>query len=240
MGHYSGASSAQEPLLLLPGMMCDARLFSPQIEKFSQQRTVSVVPLTAADEISALAARVLRDAPPKFALAGLSMGGIVAMEVVRQAPQRVTKLALLDTNPLAETQERRLAREPQIEAVAAGGLRRVIREEMKPNYLCDGPSKGRLLKVCMEMAEALGAAVFIAQSKALQGRPDQCATLSNVVVPSLVLCGEQDQLCPVERHRLMADLLPNCRLVVVDKAAHMPTLEQPQQTNAALSDWLNA
>lgn len=236
-----------EPLVLLPGMMCDARLFAPQIARFSAERKIVVAPLVNHASFEALAEEILGNAPPQFALAGLSMGGIAAMETFRQAPERITRLALLDTNPLAETPDRRAARELQIEKVQAGRLRQVMREEMKPNYLMnglmdgltDGQRKREILDLCMDMAEALGADVFVNQSRALQGRRDQCGTLQSVHVPTLILCGAADALCPVERHELMRDLIPGAKMRVVPNAGHLPVLEQPDAVNEALREWLS-
>ncbi len=229
----------KDPLVLLPGMMCDARLFGPQIEAFSHERAVMVAPLGNHETVAALAAEVLDIAPPTFALAGLSMGGIVAMEVFRQAPKRVSRLALLDTNPKAETDKIAQFREPQIAKVRAGQLRAVMRDEMKPNYLTDGPNMGKILDLCMAMAETLGPDVFVRQSRALQARPDQQETLRAVKVPTLILCGEDDSLCPLHRHELMHELIPHATLTVIKNAGHLPTLEQPAPTNEALEQWLN-
>ncbi|WP_417522504.1 alpha/beta fold hydrolase [Marinovum sp.] len=226
------------PLLLLPGMMCDARLFAPQIAAVSGSRPVHCAPIGGHDSMQALAEEVLAHAPPRFALAGLSMGGIVAMEVLRQAPERVAGLALLDTNPKAELAEVRARREPQIASVREGRLAQVMRDEMKPNYLTDGPRRGEILDLCMDMALALGPEVFVNQSRALAGRPDQQETLRTYGGPALVLCGRDDALCPVARHELMADLLPDATLTIIEGAGHLPTLEQPQETNAALARWL--
>ncbi len=226
------------PLLLLPGMMCDARLFAPQIEALSADIPIHYAPIGGHDSISALAAAVLASAPPRFALAGLSMGGIVAMEIVRQAPERVLRLALMDTNPQAEAEERQRLREPQIEKVVAGGLIEVMRDELKPNYLVDGPRKPAILDLCMQMALALGVEVFVRQSRALQQRPDQQETLRGMTLPTLLLCGAQDQLCPPERHELMHDLIPGSSLEIIDGAGHMPTLEQPETTTVALRRWM--
>ena len=226
------------PLLLLPGMMCDARLFGPQIEALSGSIPIMTAPMSARDSMVALASDVLDCAPPRFALAGLSMGGILAMEIVRQAPARVERLALLDTNPLAELDEVKARRAPQIAAVKAGGLRRVMRDEMKPNYLADSPDKSAILDLCMTMAMDLGPDVFVNQSIALRERVDQTETLRNFDRPALLLCGREDLLCPLERHELMHDLLPRSELVVIERAGHLPTLEQPTQTLLALSRWL--
>lgn len=226
------------PLIFLPGMMCDARLFGPQIETLSSVLPVMTFPLSQHDSVVAMAADILGNAPPHFALAGLSMGGIVAMEVLRQAPDRVARLALLDTNPLAELPEVKARRGPQMEAVRSGRLQQVMREEMKPNYLAESSRQGRILDLCMEMAVDLGPDVFLRQSLALMNRPDQRAVLSSYRGQTLVLCGREDGLCPIERHQLMDDLLPNSTLKIVDGAGHLPTLEQPNETTEALSSWL--
>jgi pimeloyl-ACP methyl ester carboxylesterase len=219
-------------------MMCDARLYGPQIDALSGRFALHLAPIGGHATIPALAAEVLAHAPPRFALAGLSMGGIVAMEMLAQAPDRIEKLALLDTNPRAELPEVAARRLPQIEKVRAGALAGVIRDEMKPNYLADTPRKGAVLDLCMAMALDLGPEVFIRQSRALAARADRQDTLRAVRVPTLVLCGAEDRLCPVERHALMHGLIPGSVLHVVENAGHMPTLEQPEETTAALLRWL--
>lgn len=226
------------PLVFLPGMMCDARLYAPQIEALSQGREVITLPIHAYSTVEDLAADVLAQAPETFSLAGLSMGGIVAMEVVRQAPGRVAGLALMDTNPKAEHPKIAAAREPQMARVRQGELSAVMRDEMKPNYLTDGPDRGRILDLCMDMAQDLGPEAFENQSLALMSRPDQQQTLSAYKGPTLILCGEDDTLCPVHRHTLMHDLMPHSTLTILPNAGHLPTLEQPDATTAALKVWL--
>jgi len=227
-----------EPLVLLPGMMCDARLFGPQIAELSAEMAIMVAPITMGERIEEIASQILMVAPQKFALAGLSMGGIVAMELLRRAPERITRLALMDTNPLAETPQYAASREPQIVGARAGRLLDVMRDEMKPNYLAPGPARAPVLALVMDMAEALGPQVFIRQSRALQRRRDQQGTLRKCRVPTLVLCGEHDQLCPIKRHTFMAELIPHAVLRIVEDAGHMPTLEQPEATTHALRDWM--
>ncbi|SHF64166.1 Pimeloyl-ACP methyl ester carboxylesterase [Loktanella atrilutea] len=226
------------PLVLLPGMMCDARLYGPQVTALSGPRDVHVLPVTDHDTVQALAAAVLAAAPPRFALCGLSMGGIVAMEVLRQAPDRVDRIALLDTNPKAEAPAVQEMRAPQIAAAQAGRLAAVMRDEMKPNYLADGPDKPAILDLCMNMALTLGPEVFVRQSRALRDRPDQQDTLRAARVPALILCGAEDALCPLHRHTLMHDLMPGSTLTVIAGAGHLPTLEKPDDTTAALRRWL--
>ncbi|MEM7083014.1 MAG: alpha/beta fold hydrolase [Pseudomonadota bacterium] len=226
------------PLVLLPGMMCDARLFAPQIAYFSGHRAVMVAPLVGHSTIEALAHSVLDAAPETFALAGLSMGGIVAMHILDVAPERVSAVALVDTNPSADTPEKVRMRDAQIERVSRGQLRSVMRDEMKPNYLADGPNTGRILDVCMAMAETLGPTVFESQSRALQCRRDYRSTLRNAETPALLLCGEHDTLCPPGMHEDMHALIRSSTLHIVADAGHLPTLEQPDATNRLLARWL--
>jgi pimeloyl-ACP methyl ester carboxylesterase len=225
------------PLVLIPGMMCDARMWGGLPAALHPREVAHALPV-GADSIEALAAALLRDAPQHFALAGLSMGGIVAMEVLRQAPDRVDRLALLDTNPLAEAPEMQARRGPQIARVLSGGLAQVMRDEMKPLYLADTPHRAEILDLCMEMALSLGPAAFAAQSRALASRADRTATLAAFKGPALVLMGEHDIPCPKPRHDLMHALMPQSRLVVIPGAGHLPTLEKPLETAAALRRWL--
>lgn len=227
-----------EPLVLLPGMMCDARLFGPQIAELSSEMPVMVAPVSHGERIEEIASNLLGALPARFALAGLSMGGIVAMEILRRAPDRVSRLALMDTNPLAETPVVAANREPQIVKVRSGRLIEVMRDEMKPNYLAPGPQRADVMALVMDMAEVLGPEVFIRQSRALQRRRDQQVTLRKCRAPTLVLCGAHDTLCPIKRHSFMAELIPGAELRVIENAGHLPTLETPEETTAALRDWM--
>lgn len=168
------------------------------------------------------------------------MGGIVAMEILRQAPERVERIALLDTNPLAEQPRMQSRRNTQIAQVQVGALARVMREEMKPNYLSNGSDRPEILNLCMDMAIAIGADAFTNQSRALQSRPDQVATLKKCNIPTLLLCGRNDRLCPPDRHQMMHDLMPHSAFHIVEDAGHLPSLEQPQKTTQALAQWLEA
>lgn len=226
------------PLVFLPGMMCDARLFGPQITRFSSQRVIIVAPVVGAESVERIASQILKVMPVKFVLIGLSFGGIVAMEIIRQAPDRVSKLALLDTNHSAELVSVRDKREQQIEKVKQGKLSMVIREEMKPNYLAQKTEATEILDLCMTMATNLGPQVFIDQSRALASRRDQTETLLSIFVPTLILCGESDRLCPVKKHKEMAELVRGCTLAIVQDSGHLPTLENEEETNRILQKWL--
>jgi pimeloyl-ACP methyl ester carboxylesterase len=225
-------------LVLLPGMMCDARMYTSQIEALKDIAECQVGYIGGADNMADIARQVLDQAPESFALVGLSMGGIVAMEIVRQAPERVTRLALMDTNPKAEIDEVKAARQPQIEAAQAGQLEQLVREVMVPRYFTSYQTHSQLDDLCVDMALSLGKGVFVRQSHALKNRRDQQDTLVNFNKPCLVLMGEEDELCPLDRHECMVALIPQATFVKIANAGHLPTLEQPAATNAALKQWM--
>ena len=228
----------REPLLFIPGMMCDARLFQPQIEHFSRSHNVMIACTTEGERIEEIASSILLDSPQKFALVGLSMGGIIAMEILRRAPDRVTRVCLMDTNPLAETPQSAAAYEPMIVGIKSGRMMDMIRGFLKPEFLAPSPQRPAVLNVVQDMAESLGPEIFIKQIKALQRRRDQQAALRKAKMPALVICGAHDGLTPVKRHEFMAELIPYAKLAVVDAAGHLPTLEAPEEVNALLSEWL--
>ena len=226
-----------EPLVFLPGMMCDARVFGPQLAALSPHYTMTVAPVTGGDRIEEIASRLLDKLPRKFALVGLSMGGCVAMEILRRAPDRLTRIALMDTNALAETPQSAADYEPMIIKARSGRLAEAVPEFMPPEYLAT-THRNEVMALVMDMAENLGADIIVRQARALQRRRDQQAALRRCKVPALVLCGAEDGMTPVKRHSFMADLIPYADLKVIDGAGHLPTLEQPEATTQALLDWL--
>ena len=223
---------------MVPGMMCDERIFSPQIEELSKNLEVTIADISSFPTVRELASDLLKKAPKSFSLLGHSMGGIVAMEIYSQEPNRIEKLILMDTNPKAELDEVKLKREPQIKDVREGKLLEVMRDEMKPNYLAESENKSSVLDVCMDMALSLGPDVFINQSRALQKRADQLNTIQSINIPVLIMCGSEDKLCTVERHEMMHNMISDSDLKIINNAGHMPTLEQPRETTEVLKEWL--
>lgn len=222
-------------LIFLPGLMCDARLFKPQLQAFPNAK---VITQTKFDTIEAMAADVLQHAPKRFAVAGLSMGGIVAMEVVRQAAERVTHVALLCTNHHAEINTVKELRKPQIAAVMNGRLETVMRNELIPRYFTDSARRADILDTCVQMGQQLGEEAFINQTRALMSRPDQSRTLAKISCPTLILCGDQDALCPVSLHMEMARIVRDATLCILKNTGHLATLETSNETNLALANWL--
>ncbi len=226
------------PVVMIPGMMCDERIFAHQIKELGTDTEVYIADISKYSSIQELASDVLENSPPKFFLVGHSMGGIVAMEMCSQEPDRIEKLVIMDSNPKPELEETKIKREPQIRNVISGNLAQVMKEEMKPNYLADSYKQKDILNTCMEMALTLGPEVFVRQSRALQDRDDQQSTLKDLNIPVLIMCGAEDKLCSLERHELMHNIINDSKLEVVMDAGHMPTLEQPQKTTEVIKSWL--
>jgi len=160
------------------------------------------------------------------------------MEILVQAMERVRGLVLLDTNPLAESDDLRKVRNQQIAQVRSGQLKQLMREQIIPNFHLEGDLGKSISETILSMAMGLGATVFERQSRALQTRPDQQDILRHVKVPTLIGCGRDDQLCPLKRHQLMHELISTSRLEIFEDTGHLPTLEQPEATTAVLSQWL--
>ena len=189
------------PLVFIPGMMCDSRLFQPQISEFSKQYLVCIAPVSYSDSIEKISFEILRQLPPKFTLIGLSMGGILAMEIIKKVPERVMKIVLMDTNFKSETLETKSKRIPQIKLVNEGKLEAVMKKQILQNYLVKNKKNQKILELCLKMAKELGKEIFINQSKALAARKNYKEILKKIKVPSLIICGRYDRLCPIEFHR---------------------------------------
>ncbi len=226
------------PIILLPGLMCDQRLFQPQFELLSKERNVICARTFGFESIPEIASNILKNAPKKFILAGLSLGGIVALELVRQSPEKIQKLILMDTSHQAEPEHISIKRERQIRDVKKGNLQKVMIEEHIPNYFANQSMSGSMSKICVQMALKLGAEVFMQQSRALISRTDQTKTLQKIKVPTMILCGKHDRLCDIKTHKKMHKLINESTLNIIDDAGHLPTLESPLKTNRILKEWL--
>ena len=229
------------PVVFLPGLVCDATVWTHAKAEF-RGVAVSVAEYGTLDSLAAMAEKVLREAPPRFALAGHSMGGRVALEVLRRAPERVAALALLDTGvqPLApgEAGQRETAGRYELLQVAreqgmAVMARRWVQGMVWKPRLGDAP----LVESVIEMMARSSAEVFAAQIRALLARPDASGLLAGIRCPALVLCGEDDSWAPASRHREMAENIPGAQLVLVPECGHMCTLERPVEVTRALLEW---
>ena len=225
---------------LLPGMLCDQRAWQPQRDALAATGYTAHAPdYRHFDSIEQLAADVLATAPDRFALAGHSLGGVVAFEVLRQAPGRVTHLALLDTNPAPADIDRESRRVGQARRALAGEFREVVEQELVPTYLSrSGAGVADLRQLLIDMALAAGAELFSRQVGALMERADSRPLLSAIDCPTLVLGGAEDRLCPPTIQQAMAASIPGGRLCIVPGAGHFPGLERPDAVNAALLELL--
>jgi pimeloyl-ACP methyl ester carboxylesterase len=228
------------PLVLVPGLLCSARLYAPQVTGLWPFGPVTVANHRYDDDMAAIAARILADAPPRFALAGLSMGGYIAFAMLRQAPERIAKLALLDTSARPDSPEQTAAREKFI-AMAQGGRLSEVVDTLAPRFIHRDRHRDAGLNLTIrDMAAETGVEAFVRQQRAIIGRPDSRPLLPGIGCPTLVLVGDGDELTPPELSNEIAAGIPGAHLVVVPHCGHLSTVEKPEEVNAALAEWLTA
>jgi pimeloyl-ACP methyl ester carboxylesterase len=226
------------PTVLVPGLMCSPRLYAAQIPALWQFGPVMVADHKRDDTLDGIARSILAVAPPRFALAGLSMGGYIAFAIMRAAPERVTKLALLDTAARADRPEQAERRREQMEMARAGRMMDVV-DQLWPLFVhADRQGDETLRAIVQAMAEETGADVFVRQQQALLTRPDARADLPNIRCPTMVLVGDGDRLTPPKVAQEIVDLIPGSRLVVVPECGHLSTIERPEAVNRALAEWI--
>jgi pimeloyl-ACP methyl ester carboxylesterase len=227
------------PLVLVPGLLCDAQLWQSQVKNLDDIADVWIADHTRSDSMAGVARDVLADAPfASFALAGLSMGGYIALEIMRQAPERITRLALLDTAPGVDLPEQTQKRMDFI-ALAGRGKFLGITEVLLPLLIHPSRRGERpLTEVVRSMAKNTGKEAFVRQERAIMSRADSRGLLATIDCPTLVLCGRQDALTPLARHEEMATTIRRARLEVIEDCGHLSPLERPAEVNAALRRWL--
>lgn len=227
-----------DPLVLLPDLMCDARLFGPQIAALSCDTAVMVAPLTQGERIEEIASGLLDQLPTRFALVGHGMGGAVAMELVRRSRDRVTRLGLMSTHPLPETPQIAAVREPQIVMARSGRLTEAVKMETLLGQLAPGGQRSDIAELLADMATYLGPEVYIRQARAMQRRRDQQQTLQTCKVPTLIMSGRHDAEYSVKRHEAMAEFIPKAHLAVFEGSGHFPSLEEPDEVIDAFREFL--
>lgn len=226
-------------LALLPGLLCDGDLWRDQIAAMADEADCLVADFSTQDTVAAMARSVLERMPETFALASLSMGGYVALEILRQAPERVTRLALLNTSARPDSEEQTRRRKGLI-ALARKGTFRGVTERLLPLLIHESRLSDKDLSArIMSMAENIGRDGFLGQQAAIMTRPDSLPDLVKIRCPTLVLCGRQDQLTPVDCHREMAAGIANARLVVLEDCGHLSPMERPDAVNEALHAWFD-
>lgn len=226
------------PILLVPGLVSSPRIFAPVVPALWRLGPVTVANHIRDDNIGAIARRILAEGPPRFALAGHSMGGYIAFEIMRQAPDRVAKLALINTQARADTPEATERRRGMM-ARARSGQYRAVLDELFPGFV--HPSRrndASLRQLVDDMADEVGVDGFIRQQTAMIARMDSRPALAWIKCPTLVLTGDEDNTIPNSLSKEMADGIHGAKLVILKKCGHLPQPEQPEATAAALVAWL--
>ena len=228
------------PTVLIPGLLCTPRLYADQLPALWRIGPVTVAVHNRDDSMDAIAQRILATAPPRFALVGLSMGGYVSFEILRQAPERVAKVVLLDTNARSDAPEQSAQRRAQIQTAREGRLNEVV-DMLFPRWVharrWGDESLKRLVRT---MAQEVGAEGFVRQQTAIIGRPDSRSALGAIRCPALVIVGDGDVLVPAEHAEEMANGIPDGRLVTIRDSGHLSTLEQPAAVTKALVEFIGS
>ena len=229
-----------ERVLFLPGMMCDARLFDPQIAHLSGSYESLIGDMTQGTSLDEIAGHVCASLEAPVHVVGLSMGGILALHLALHWPQYVASLTLIDTNGRADKPESAPVRQTQINAVQNGELESLMRNDLTPLYVYDPALNSDILELCVEMALDLGPDVFVNQSLALLHRQSVLERLGEITVPTLILCGKQDKLCSLEDHTALKHGIATAQLHIIDRCGHLATLEHPDVVNDALLAFLTS
>jgi pimeloyl-ACP methyl ester carboxylesterase len=233
-----GNVSEPLPMLLVPGLLCSPRLYAGQIPALWRLGSVTIADHTRDDSVAGIARRILANAPPRFALIGLSMGGYVAFEILRQTPERVARLVLLDTSARPDTAEQTAGRRAQIALATSGHLAEVVRTAFANSVHPAHRADDGLRQVFLDMAAEVGVDAFVRQQLTNIGRPDSRPQLGAIRCPTLVLVGDSDQLTPPDRAAEIVAGIGGARLVIVPESGHSSTLEQPEFVAKSVVEFL--
>lgn len=230
--------AANEPLVLIPGFMADARSFMPQLAQLGADRPVILLTPGLGDTVEKIAAEVAPHLPPRFALVAHGLGGNIAIEILRKRPEAVTRVALIATDPLPETPQLAAEQEALLVAAKTGHLQACMAQMLPITALHDAPWRDEVMALVMDMAENLGPTQFRRHLRVLQRRPDQQKTLRKVHVPTMIIAGESDTLVPRRRAEFLAAMMPQGCLEIIAEAGHLPQLEQPEAVTKVLKTFL--
>ena len=228
-----------QPIVLVPGLNCTAECYAGQVPALWQFGSLLIPDHKRGSTIAEIAAAILRDAPPRFALAGFSLGGYIVFEMLRQAPERITRLALIDTMARLDTPDRLLKRHDAIRLAQQGKHRQLVAANYPDSVHPDNVNNAAIRDTSIRMALANGPEVYIRQQQAIIGRPDSQPDLAGIRVPTTIIVGEADTITPLDAAHEMADAIPGAHLVTIAGAGHMSPTEQPEAVARALVGWLS-
>ncbi len=232
--------SAKPPLFLLPGLLCDDALWQHQSAHLADLAEISVADFTTQSSLTEMARSVLDAAPARFSLAGLSMGGYVALEIMRLASGRVERLALLDTAARDHDPGRNEQRRAMMAQAGRGRFKGITRRHLQAFLHPDRLADEALTRAVAEMTARVGLDAYLRQQKAIIERQDADNILAAIACPTLVICGRQDGLTALAASREIADGIAGARMVVIENCGHLSTMERPEAVTALLSYWLQA
>ncbi|WP_208995260.1 alpha/beta fold hydrolase [Pseudovibrio sp. Alg231-02] len=227
-----------ETVVFIPGLTSTGTLFGPQINSL-KERPIIIAETCDMDSIEAMAKRLLDHAPERFALLGMSMGGYVALEVIRLAPERISRLALINTNARDDTAAQTQLRHTQMEIARKGGFHKIASMQYPQLVHPARHDDTALRQVVFDMAADIGADSFLKQQNAIINRRDQRPDLPAIQCPTMIVAGEEDSLLPLDRCREMHDAIPNNKLHIIPDCGHLSTLEHPDHTSELIQDWLD-
>ncbi len=226
-----------EPIVFLPGLLCDQSLWRRQVRALSDVVAPMIADLTLDDNVGDMALRTLAAAPPRFSLAGLSMGGYVALDIMRRAPHRVRRLALFNSSARADTPERIAQRHAGIESLQRGKFlgvtRRLLNSLVHPSHV-----EGTVADEMRAMAQRVGGEAFLRQQQAIMNRPDSTGLLGSIAVPTMIVAGDGDRITPPEHAEEIHGNIAGSVMHIIRDCGHMAALEHPEETTALLREWL--
>ena len=231
-------TAPNEPLVLIPGFMADARSFMPQLARLGADRPVILLGPGLGDTLEKIATEIAPHLPPRFAVVAHGLGGNIAIELFRKRPEAVTRIALISTDPLPDSPQVAVDREALLIAAKTGHLQACMAQMLPETALHDAPWRDEVMALVMDMAENLGPIQFRRHLRVLQRRPDQQKTLRKVHVPTMIIAGESDTLIPRRRAEFLAAMMPQGCLEIIAEAGHLPQLEQPEAVTKLLQTFL--
>jgi len=226
------------PIVLIPGLNCTAAVYSAQVPELWQFGPVTVAHHRHGRSMAGIAARILAAAPPRFALGGFSMGGYIALEIMRQAPERVLRLALIDTSARPDAPEQTERRRQLMDIARAGGFARIADLQFPNGVHPDNVGDEALRILHRDMALANGMAAYLDQQEAIISRPDSRPDLAAIACPTLIVWGDHDRIVPPSSAEEFGRLIPDSRVVVFEDTGHVPMIERPDRFNQLLVDFL--
>jgi pimeloyl-ACP methyl ester carboxylesterase len=232
--------SEKIPLVLLPAFMTTKALWRHQIDELADIADIQVIELSNYDSVEGMAGAVLEQAPEKFALAGLSLGGFTAFKIIKAAPERITRLALIDTTARSDPQERIEGRKAMIELAEAGRFDEAVEPYLQMIQNPENPFTEEVFDAVRDMAQKVGPEGLIRQQTAMINRGDSRDGLADISCPTVVICGRQDQPAPLDHSEEIAGAIPNAQLVVIEDCGHFSAIERPDEVTAIMRDWLQA